>query len=291
MRRLLLILVAFAALAAPGGAAAATKSVTIKAAGFDPGSVSIRAGDRVTWRNTDAKNHQVVSNSGAFASPILGAGKSWSFTFSRTGTFRYHDGLHATLKGSVVVRAQPAPPAAVSLSIAPTVVTFGEATRLTGTVSSGKPNETVEIFGRQANQPSAVLLGTVLTGASGAWAFDVRPAIQTAYQARFRSALSPEATIFVRPRVRLSRSGKWFFASARAGVSLAGHLIVLQRRDRFGFWIGVRRYKLGRSSGRLFRVPRRRGVTTYRVFLSAPQAGFGYIESASGTVRVRVRRR
>jgi|SRR5215218_10319262 len=291
MRRLLLMLAALAALAAPTGAAAATKNVTIKATGFAPRSVSIRVGDRVTWKNSDTKNHQVVSNTGAFASPIMGAAKSWSFTFSRTGTFRYHDGLHPSLAGSVVVRAQPAPPAAVTLGLAPSVVTFGQTTRLGGAVSSGKANETVEIFARQVNQVSSVLIGTVLTGTGGGWAFDVRPAIQTVYQARFRSALSPEATMYVRPRVRLSRSGKWFFASVRAGTSMAGRLVVLQRRDRFGFWIGVRRYKLGRNSGKLFRVPQRRGVNVYRVFLSQPQAGFGYIESASGTQRVRLRRR
>jgi plastocyanin len=289
MRRLLLTTAAVAALVGPATAHAATKTVTIKSGAFDPGTVTIRTGDRITWKNSDSKSHQVVSNTGAFASPILAAGKTWSFMFARTGTYRYHDGLHANVRGAVVVRARPAPPAAVSLTATTTVVVFGQTTRLTGSVSSGKANETVEIFARSVGQASFVQVGTVLTGAGGAWGYDVKPGIQTNYQARFRSAVSGELPVYVRPRVRLIGSRKFLYASVRAAGSFAGHYIILQRRTLGGFWAGVARFKLGASSGKLIRIPRRHGVSVYRVYLTQRQAGTGYLDSWSGTQTVRRR--
>lgn len=289
MRRLVLTVVALAALGAPAGAAAATKTVVIRATGFKPATLTIRTGDRVTWRNGDKKAHQVVANSGSFASPILRAGKSWTFTFTRAGKFAYHDGLHPSLKGTVVVRVPPPPPAAVSLAASLTVLTFGETTRLAGSVSSGKPNETVAVFARRFDQPSAVQVATVLTGAGGAWAYDAKPAAQTTYQARFRGALSPEVAVYVRPRLQLVRSGTWLYAGVKAATTFAGRFVVLQRRSKLGFWVGVARYRVGRGSGKLIRAPQRRGLSVYRVFLSQSQAGAGYVESWSAARTIRRR--
>ena len=68
-----------------------------------------------------------------------------------------------------------------------------------------------------------------------------------------------------------------------------GHFVYLQRRTSVG-WITVKRLNLGPQSGRLFKAPHVRGIRTYRVYLSIDQAGDGYIDSYSNTVRVRYRR-
>ena len=47
---------------------AANKTVNIRSTGFAPKTVTIAGGDTVTWKNVDTVNHQVVANSGAFAS-------------------------------------------------------------------------------------------------------------------------------------------------------------------------------------------------------------------------------
>src|SRR5947207_3355665 len=118
MRSFVLTMVATAALVLAGASqpatTAVTKTVKITATAFTPASVTIATGDAVKWTNTDTKTHQVVSNSGAFASPIIAAGKSYTHTFKTAGTYRYHDALHPALTGKVVVTG---PPPAVTIGV------------------------------------------------------------------------------------------------------------------------------------------------------------------------------
>ena len=81
MRRIPLSLVSLvAALVLVAPAAAATKTVSIKRAAFSPATVSIVAGDSIRWRNDDTQNHQIVSTTGAFASPVLARGKTYTLS-------------------------------------------------------------------------------------------------------------------------------------------------------------------------------------------------------------------
>src|SRR6476661_7163900 len=133
MRRFIPIAVAGLALVLAAPASTATTTVQIKATGFVPATVTINQDDSVTWTNTDTIDHQVVANGGQFASPILAAGKSFTLTFGNGGTYRYHDGLHPTLRGTVTVRG--APPEVTLASSAP-VVKFGGQVTLSGAVSN-----------------------------------------------------------------------------------------------------------------------------------------------------------
>ena len=56
---------------------------------------------RSTWKNNDKVDHQVVADDGSFASPILHAGQSYTATFNRAGSFRYHDSFDAKHAGRV----------------------------------------------------------------------------------------------------------------------------------------------------------------------------------------------
>ncbi len=96
MRRFIPIAAAGIALVLAAPASTATTTVQIKSTGFVPATVTINQGDSVTWTNTDTKDHQVVSNSGAFASAILKPGKTYTHGFPSGGTFRYHDALSTT---------------------------------------------------------------------------------------------------------------------------------------------------------------------------------------------------
>jgi plastocyanin len=290
-RKLLPAVVALGLLLIPAAgqaAPAATRNVSIKSGAFSPTSVTIKTGDKITWKNTDSKSHQVVSDSGAFASPILGANRTYSFTFTKTGTFRYHDGLYPSHKAKIVVQARPTPPG-VSLALSSPVVTFGQRIQLSGVVSSKKANETVSIYRRHFDETSPLLIATVLTTTGGAWSYNFYPDIQTAFQARFRNTSSGEVTILVRPHVRLVPSGKNLFAKVFSSNSFAGHYLILQRKSAKGTWVGVERLKLGQHSGRFFRVPRRHGRSVYRVYLTDKQAGPGYVASWSGTQTIRRR--
>jgi len=104
MRRFIPIAVAGIALVLAAPASTATSTVQIKSTGFIPATVTINQGDSVTWTNTDTKDHQVVSDGGAFASAILNPGKTYTHAFASGGTYHYHDGLHPSLKGTITVK-------------------------------------------------------------------------------------------------------------------------------------------------------------------------------------------
>ncbi|MCW2977745.1 MAG: hypothetical protein JWM06_3026, partial [Actinomycetia bacterium] len=131
-----------AALALAATAGAATISVQIKSTGFSPSSISIDHGDQVTWKNTDRVDHQVVADDGSFASPILHAGQSYTATFGRAGTFRYHDSYAARHTGKISVKG---PPPSLTLALSAPIVDYGTPMTLSGTISTGAANQSVEI--------------------------------------------------------------------------------------------------------------------------------------------------
>ena len=284
---MLLLTVSAVALAAPGHAAAATANVSIVKAGFDPVRVTITATDSVTWTNRDTVNHQIVSDTGAFASPTLRPGQRYTFTFRASGQYRYRDALEPTERGTIVVRGLPP---AVSLAVNVPILVYGLGEiKLNGTVNSGQSGESVAIFAQEYGAPAPTQIATVQTTANGAFESQLHPTILTSYTARYKTATSQPVSVQVRPRVTLLPGKRaWFLARVQGRASYAGHWIYLQRKTQFGQWISIRRYALGALSGKLFRVPRTRG--TYRVFLTINQAGPGYLESWSGTQTVRARR-
>ncbi len=136
MRRLLLILVSLiATLAVVPAASAATKAVSIKRAAFSPATVNITAGDTIRWKNDDTRNHQIVSTTGTFASPILAPGRTYSFKFEFAGTYKYRDALVPTTVGTIKVAG--APPA-VTLATSLPQITYGTRVTLSGQINSKK---------------------------------------------------------------------------------------------------------------------------------------------------------
>jgi plastocyanin len=284
MRRTLLALAVGAVLAAPAPASAATATVEIRRAGFVPARVTITSTDSVTWVNRDTVNHQVVSDTGAFASPTLRPGQRFTFTFRASGQYRYRDALEPAERGTVIVRGLPP---ALTLAINNPIMIWGVGEmKLSGTVNNGRAGESVILFAQPYGVASPAQLAVVQTVADGAFEFQLHPTILTTYTAQFRGANSQPVTVQVRPRVTLLPGRRrWFLTRVLGDRSFAGHWVYLQRRNQFGQWVSIRRYVLGRNSGKLFRVPRVRG--TYRVFLTINQAGPGYLESWSGTQPVR----
>jgi plastocyanin len=276
---------AAAALALASPAGAATVDIRIERSGFVPASVTIAAGDTVRWTNRDTIDHQVVSETGAFASATLRRGQSYSFTFQIAGTFRYRDALRPAERGTIRVTG---PPPSVTLAASVPVVVFGTQSHLQGVVSSKQAGEQVSLFQAVHGGTGYAPLATVTTGAGGAFDLVVTPTILTAYAAQYRGASSGEIRIQVRPKVSLLPNGRgWFLARVTCAASYAGKSVYLQRKSGFGQWVSIARYRLGVASGKLFRVPRRTGA--YRIFITVDQAGSGYLESWSGTQTVRRR--
>jgi plastocyanin len=287
MRRLIPLGVGVAALVLAGPAATATSTVQIKRTGFAPATVTINQDDSVTWKNTDTINHQVVANGGSFASPILTPGKSYTRTFRSGGTFRYHDSLHPSLKGTVVVRG--APPQ-VSLVTSTPVVKFGTAVTLSGAVSSKRAGETVTLVQLPFGQTTKQVIATLQTAANGAFSFTVTPQVNTLYQAQWPGKSESSVTVQVQPLIKLpfvSRSS-YFHFYVTAAQSFAGKTVYLQRFTLAKQWVNIRALQLGTKSGRLISVrfvrsliPR--GRWSIRVFMPAAEMGGGYLDGWSGT--------
>jgi plastocyanin len=89
--------------ATTGGTGANGTQVVMKDMAFDPATVTIKAGETVTWTNEDSASHTVVGDGGEFESDSLSTGDTFSFTFDTAGTYAYHCSIHPSMKASVIV--------------------------------------------------------------------------------------------------------------------------------------------------------------------------------------------
>jgi plastocyanin len=287
MRRLAVSLAALTMFVVAAPAQAATINVAIKKGGFSPSSIRINFGDTVRWTNADTTNHQVVADNGSFASPILKPKESYSFTFRTAGRFPYHDAIKPSLRGVVRVSG---PPPSLTFGASQPIVVYGTETTLNGVVSNKRANETVTIFYQPYGQTSPIQLAVVQTGNGGGFSYTTTPTIYTTYFAQWRSAKSQQAIVQVKPKITFTPRGRRFYTTVRAADhSWAGHFVYLQRLSRFGQWVTTKKLKLGPKSARLFSIARRRGVTVYRIYMTVNQAGLGYLDSHSGTQKLRRR--
>ena len=86
---------------AGGGGA---NAVSIANFAFSPASITVKVGDSVTWTNNDSTTHTVTADDNSFSSGDLAPGATFSFTFSKAGTFAYHCSIHPSMTGTVVVQ-------------------------------------------------------------------------------------------------------------------------------------------------------------------------------------------
>ncbi|GHE69356.1 hypothetical protein GCM10014715_24030 [Streptomyces spiralis] len=97
---------------APRPAHAATSyRVVMSGYAFSPRSLTITAGDTVTWVNQDQAPHNVKTTSGpeSIHSPLLSKGGSWSHTFTTPGSYGYVCTVHPGMSAQLVVKAAAAP--------------------------------------------------------------------------------------------------------------------------------------------------------------------------------------
>jgi plastocyanin len=79
--------------------------VIINNLAFSPQSVTVTAGDTVTWRNDQNINHTVTSDTGdELDSPVLSQGQTYQHVFAQAGTYPYHCTIHPTMTGNVAVQ-------------------------------------------------------------------------------------------------------------------------------------------------------------------------------------------
>ena len=80
------------------------QTVSIANFAFSPATLTVKVGTTVTWSNTDSATHTVTWADGSPASGSLTVGgTAYTRTFDSPGTFAYACGIHAAMKGTVVV--------------------------------------------------------------------------------------------------------------------------------------------------------------------------------------------
>lgn len=84
----------------------ASNTVAIENFAFQPVNVQVKVGTTVTWTNKDTVPHTVTfQDSSLKSSGILHQGDTYSYTFTRVGTFAYLCDLHRYMTAEVIVVA------------------------------------------------------------------------------------------------------------------------------------------------------------------------------------------
>ena len=80
-----------------------TDRLTIANYAFAPPMLTVKAGSRITVKNTDSTAHTATARSGAFDTGTLKPGQTMSFTLRKPGTYAYYCQFHAFMAGTIKV--------------------------------------------------------------------------------------------------------------------------------------------------------------------------------------------
>jgi plastocyanin len=83
--------------------------ISTQSQNFVPDTITVVIGinNTVTWKNGDSTMHTVTADNGAFNSGLLNPGSSFSFTFTKSGTYSYHCQIHPFMTGKIIVLSAP----------------------------------------------------------------------------------------------------------------------------------------------------------------------------------------
>jgi plastocyanin len=99
-------------------AAASGPVVNMKLTQFDPASISVKAGDTLTWNNSNNIGHTLVQGTyevdsagqrtsekddGTFTLDVKKQGDKVTHTYDKAGTFTYYCTIHKAMNGTVTV--------------------------------------------------------------------------------------------------------------------------------------------------------------------------------------------
>ena len=71
---------------------------------FSPNPLTVPAGSTISWTNKDDIPHTVVSDDKSFKSKVLDTDETFTYTFTKPGTYTYFCSIHPKMTGKVVVQ-------------------------------------------------------------------------------------------------------------------------------------------------------------------------------------------
>ncbi|MFC7614496.1 cupredoxin domain-containing protein [Actinokineospora soli] len=151
-------------LSVPTPALAANHAVSMQNLQYNPASMTIAAGDTVTWTNADSVVHSVTG--GVLNSPDVSPGGSYTFTFNASGTYDYRCRFHPDMIGRVVVGDENPP---TSTTTAPPTTTTGTAPTSAPTSAPGGTATGTTAPGGAPVGVGPLPVSFDLTDANGSW--------------------------------------------------------------------------------------------------------------------------
>ena len=84
----------------------ATVAVSIQNFSFSPTSINAKKGDKIVFTNNDSVQHTVTADGGAFSSPSLANGQSFTLDTSSlaAGSYGFHCSIHPSMQGTITVQ-------------------------------------------------------------------------------------------------------------------------------------------------------------------------------------------
>src|SRR5215468_8276173 len=87
-----------------GSSGASENKIEIKDFAFNPQTITVKSGEKITWINRDEEPHTVVSVGKQFKkSPGLDTDQTYTITAGVPGTYTYYCSVHPKMTGTIVI--------------------------------------------------------------------------------------------------------------------------------------------------------------------------------------------
>jgi hypothetical protein len=186
-----------------------------------------------------------------------------------------------------------AAPPSLTLKAAPTVVTYGGTSALSGVLSTQKTGQAIDIQAQECGQNAFKKVASANTTTGGAFSYAAKPTIDTSYQAKLKGATSPAVAVKVAPVLALKKLSLGNFSvSVTAAQSFAGKYVVFQRLRRTK-WVTLKKVTL--ATAKTTTAPTQVTSATFKIklpaklrvrsILPAAQAATCYLGAKSKVIR------
>ena len=78
--------------------------ISMQITGFEPATLTVNPGDRITWINKDLFPHTATAGDAAFDSKSVAPAGTWTYVAGKPGVHAYICTFHPTMKATITVQ-------------------------------------------------------------------------------------------------------------------------------------------------------------------------------------------